>query len=54
MSSSYDIPRLSTSISRRAPTLVGIGAGSTATPLVDPASGQPPLLAFVGCYSLLQ
>ena len=36
------------------PYNVGIGGGSTATSLVDPALGQPPLLLFLGCNSLLQ
>ena len=36
------------------PYNVGIGGGSTATSLVDPALGQPPLLLFLGCNSLLR
>jgi len=36
------------------PYNIGIGAGTTGTPLVDPAVGQPPLLLFLGCNSLLQ
>lgn len=36
------------------PYNVGVGAGTNATPVVDPALGQPPLLLFLGCNSLLQ
>ena len=36
------------------PYNIGLGTGSNATPLVDPALGQPPLLLFLGCNSLLQ
>jgi hypothetical protein len=36
------------------PYNVGVGTGTTATALIDPAVGQPPLLLFLGCNSLLQ
>lgn len=36
------------------PYNVGVGAGTTSTTVVDPAVGQPPLLLFLGCNSLLQ
>ncbi len=36
------------------PYNVGLGTGSSATPVIDPALGQPPLLLFLGCNSLLQ
>jgi hypothetical protein len=32
---------------------IGPGSGATTTKLVDPAIGQPPLLFFLGCNSLL-
>ena len=36
------------------PYNIGVGTGTNATPVVDPALGQPPLLLFLGCNSLLQ
>jgi hypothetical protein len=36
------------------PYNVGLGPGTIPTTLVDPALGQPPLLLFLGCNSLLQ
>ncbi|HKU85426.1 MAG TPA: hypothetical protein VJV77_03725, partial [Casimicrobiaceae bacterium] len=36
------------------PYNVGLGAGTTATTAVDPAIGQPPLLLYLGCNSMLQ
>ena len=36
------------------PYNIDVGAGSSGTPLIDPALGQPPLLQWLGCNSLLQ